>query len=47
MEEDVDDEYEEDEDEGGDYNAEQYFDDGGEDAGDEYDGGEDGGGDYF
>lgn len=30
MGEDVDDEYEDDED-GGDYNAEQYFDDGGED----------------
>lgn len=42
----VDDEFEEDEDEGGDYNAEGYFDDGGDDAGDL--GGDDGdGGDYF
>lgn len=39
--EDVDDEYE-DEDEGGDYNAEQYFDDGGDDGGDDYDAGEEG-----
>lgn len=42
----VDDEFEEDEDEGGDYNAEGYFDDGGDDAGDF--GGDDGDlGDYF
>lgn len=42
---DHDDEFEEDEDDMvGDYNAEQYFDDGGDDAGDDYDGG-DGGGD--
>lgn len=46
-EEDIDDEYEDDE-EGGDYNAEQYFDDGGDDAGDDYDGGGDAeGGDYY
>lgn len=46
-EEDLDDEYEDDE-EGGDYNAEQYFDDGGDDAGDDYDGGGDAeGGDYY
>ena len=43
----LDDEYEEDEDEGGDYNAEQYFDDGGDDAGDDYDGGEAEGGEFY
>lgn len=44
----VDDEFDEDDDDdaGGDYNAEQYFDDGGEDAGDDIDG-DDGGGDYY
>lgn len=36
----VDDEFDDEED-GGDYNAEQYFDDGGDDAGDDYDGGGD------
>lgn len=30
----------------GDYNAEQYFDDGGDDAGDDYDAGEADGGEY-
>ena len=30
-----------------DYNAEKYFDDGGDDAGNDYDGGEADGGDYF
>lgn len=44
MEEDVDDEYEDDEEEmAGDYNAEQYFDDGGDDAGEDYDAGDNGG----
>ena len=38
--EEVDDEFDDEED-GGDYNAEQYFDDGGEDAGDDYDAGGD------
>ena len=32
---------------GDDYNAEKYFDDGGDDAGNDYDGGEADGGDYF
>ena len=46
-EEDVDDEYGSDEDEmAGDYNAEQYFDDGGDDAGEDYDAGEADGGEY-
>ncbi|MCJ1278192.1 hypothetical protein MMC21_006007 [Puttea exsequens] len=40
----LDEAYEDDED-GGDYNAEQYFDGGGDDGGDDYDGGDDGGGD--
>ncbi|KAL9631300.1 MAG: hypothetical protein Q9164_005970 [Protoblastenia rupestris] len=43
--EDVDDEFSDEED-GGDYNAEQYFDDGGDDAGEDYDAGGDGSG-YF
>lgn len=37
-EEEVDEEFDE-EDEGGDYNAEMYFDDGGDDVGEDYDGG--------
>jgi DNA-directed RNA polymerase III subunit RPC7 len=46
-EEEVDDEYASDEDEmAGDYNAEQYFDDGGDDAGEDYDGGDGDGGEY-
>lgn len=46
MGEEMDDEYEDDED-GGDYNAEQYFDDGGDDGGEDYDGGGDDGGGYM
>lgn len=46
MEEDLDDEYE-DEDEGGDYNAEQYFDDGRDEGGDDLDGGDEAGMDYI
>ena len=46
-EEEVDDDYDNDEDDmAGDYNAEQYFDDGGDDAGDDYDAGEADGGEY-
>ena len=44
---DVDDEFEDDDGDGGDYNAEAYFDDGGDDAGDDYDDGDGDGGDYF
>lgn len=45
--EDVDDEYADDEEDGGgDYNAEQYFDDGGDDAGDDYDAGDNDAGEY-
>lgn len=45
--EEVDDEFDDEED-GGDYNAEQYFDDGGDDAGDDYDaGGDEGAGTYY
>ena len=45
--EEVDDEYASDEESmAGDYNAEQYFDDGGEDAGDDYDAGEGDAGEY-
>lgn len=48
-EEEVDDEFEEDASASDldDYNAEKYFDDGGDDAGNDYDGGEADGGDYF
>lgn len=48
-EEEVDDEFEEDGSASDldDYNAEKYFDDGGDDAGNDYDGGEADGGDYF
>ena len=48
-EEEVDDDFEEDgsASDGDDYNAEKYFDDGGDDAGNDYDGGEADGGDYF
>ena len=46
LEEDMDDNYE-DEDEGGDYNAEQYFDDGGEDGFDDHEGRDDGPRDYI
>ena len=43
----MDDEYASDEDEmAGDYNAEQYFDDGGDDAGEDYDAGEPDAGEY-
>ena len=46
-EEEVDDQYTSDEDDmAGDYNAEQYFDDGGDDAGDDYDAGEADGNEY-
>lgn len=46
-EEERDSEYASNEDEmAGDYNAEQYFDDGGDDAGDDYDAGEAEGGEY-
>lgn len=46
-EEEVDDAYEEDESDPDDYNAEKYFDDGGDEGGNDYDGGEADGGDYF
>lgn len=48
-EEEVDDEFDEDASASDldDYNAEKYFDDGGEDAGNDYDGGEADGGDFF
>ena len=47
LESERDSEYASDEDEmAGDYNAEQYFDDGGDDAGDDYDAGEAEGGEY-
>ena len=46
-EEEVDDDYDDDEDDmAGDYNAELYFDDGGDDAGEDYDAGEADGGEY-
>ena len=46
--EEVDDNFEDEDEEGGDYNAEQYFDDGGEEGGEEYDaGGEDKGGGWI
>lgn len=48
MGEEVDDAYDDEDEDGGDYNAEQYFDDGGDDGGEDYDGGgDDGGGGYI
>ncbi|KAL8663710.1 MAG: hypothetical protein Q9202_003656 [Teloschistes flavicans] len=47
MQENLDDEFDEDDEDGGDYNAEQYFNDGGDDAADDLDDGDADGGGYY